>query len=155
MEKQPAVAVSNAAIQSSVSKAVQKSAQGSLDALLPQTESTVSAVSTNQQLMQLLSSKNSGLITLQQPIAQAAQIVKDTSGQATAENSIVGSTVMAEAQQPVLLGNIAQQPTTGKQNTAASKKGADTAKNTVVNGQGIQVTVEDHTNLLGQMQQNG
>ena len=155
LEKQPAVAVSNAAIQSSVSKAVQKSAQGSLDALLPQTESTVSAVSTNQQLMQLLSSKNSGLITLQQPIAQAAQIVKDTSGQATAENSIVGSTVMAEAQQPVLLGNIAQQPTTGKQNTAASKKGADTAKNTVVNGQGIQVTVEDHTNLLGQMQQNG
>lgn len=141
--------------QSSIQKVVQQNVQGSLDALLPQNENTASAVNANQQLMQMLSSKNSGLATLQQTVAPAVSAVQDTSRQVTAESSVVGSTVMAAIQQPILQENTALQPTTGKQNTAVSKKGTDAAKTAVLGGQSIQVTVEDHTNLLGQMQQNG
>jgi flagellar hook-length control protein FliK len=141
--------------QSSIQKVVQQNVQGSLDALLPQNENTASAVNANQQLMQMLSSKNSGLATLQQTVAPAVSAVQDTSRQVTAESSVVGSTVMAAIQQPILQENTALQPTTGKQNTAVSKKGTDAAKTAVLGGQSIQVTVEDHTNLLGQMQQKG
>ena len=139
--------------QSSIQKVVQQNVQGSLDALLPQNESTASAVNANQQLMQMLSSKNSGLATLQQTIA-AVPVTQETSRQMTAESSVVGSTVMAEIKQPILQENTALLQTVGKQNTVASKKGTDTAKTAVLGGQSIQMTVEDHTNLLGQMQQN-